>query len=83
MSTSANVTYYNVYKNGKFVAEHRQNHYCKQRIKEQLKQHLPVENFTLIARWPDEDEVDHFSESMPLKDYLDGKKLKWKNYYEN
>ena len=78
MSTSANVTYYQIYKDGKFVKEHRQNHYCKFRIKEELAQYQPSKDYTLICRWPDEDEVDRYTAGMPLNEYINGKKLKWK-----
>ena len=73
MSTSANVTYYRVYKNGVFVKEHRQNALCKSKIHEELSQYSPVEDFTVVVRWPDEDEANHLDDKMPLSKFLRGK----------
>jgi dCMP deaminase len=73
MSTSANVTYYRVYRKGVFVKEHRQNALCKSKIHEELSQYSPVEDFTVVVRWPDEDEADHLGEPIPLSKFLRGK----------
>ena len=82
MATSANITYYIVKdKNGRIVGEYRQNCLCKDVKTEKLKLHVPYEDFTIILRWPDENEVDHFTEEISLKDYLNGakvNKVKWK-----
>lgn len=76
--TSANVTYYSVYKGDELIKEHRQNCMCKLTIRDRLERdHFPTSDFTIVARWPDENEVDHFTEPMKLTDYLAGKKLVW------
>lgn len=75
--TSVNVTYYQVYKAGKFVKEHRQHHYCTPTIRTKLAEHQPPEDFMLVLRYPDEEEVDHFSEQISLADYLNGKEPVW------
>ena len=86
MSTSANVTYYGVYRDGKLIKEHSQSHYCKPRVRAELEKYMPwgclavdTGNLTLIARWPDEEEEDHFSKPIRLADYLAGKKLEWED----
>ena len=71
--TSANVTYYQVYKDGKLVKEHSQSHYCTWTIRERLKIHQPPQDYILITNTPDEDEEDHFTEQMSLADFLAGK----------
>jgi len=77
--TSANVTYYGVYKDGKLIEEISQHAYCKDRVKEKLAQYTPPEDYTLIARWPDENEVDHFTREISLADYVNKTKtLRWK-----
>jgi len=87
VTTSANVTYYEVYKDGALVKEHSQHAYCKSRIREQLLAYVPAEAYTLILRWPDEEEEDHFSKEMLLSDYLNGVKVEWEDddldYYED
>jgi len=78
MTTSANVTYYGVYKDGKKVGEHSQHHYCKPRNwKEEMAAYMPPAAFTVIGRWPDENEADHFSDPMPLPEFLSGKYVTW------
>ena len=84
MSTSANVTYYGVYRDGKLVKEHSQNCMCKPRVRDELARYMPegclavdAGRLTVVARWPDEEEEDHFSRPMPLADFLAGKKLEW------
>jgi len=77
--TSANVTYYNVYKDGKLVKTYSQNCLCKQTVREKLAQHTPAQEYGLIAVWPDEDEVDHYSREMNLNDYLMGEKIEWED----
>jgi len=87
MTTSANMTYYGVYRDGKLVKEHSQHAYCKPRVRAELAKYMPPEGclavdtgtITMIARWPDEEEEDHFSVPMPLADYLAGKKLVWED----
>lgn len=78
MSTSANVTYYQIYKNGKFIEQHRQNCMCKFKVRDELAQYQPAEDYTLICLWPDEDEAPHYTVEMPLNEYMGGKKLTWK-----
>lgn len=75
MSTSANVTYYTVKDlAGKVVGEYRQNCMCKDHLREQLAVHTPPEAFTISSRWPDEDEADHYSDEINLKDFIDRRK---------
>jgi len=80
--TSANVTYYGVYKDGKLIKEHSQHALCKPKIREHLQSYPNPEELTLILRWPDENEEDHFSKSMSLADYLNGVKVQWEEDYE-
>lgn len=77
MSTSANTIYYQVYRKGSFIDEHRQNRLCKSTIKQELAQYQPPEDYSVILRFPDEDEADHLSYEMSLKDYLSGVKVTW------
>ena len=78
MSTSANVTYFGVYRDGRMVGEHRHNALCKPKDwKMEMAAYVPAEEFTVIARWPDEDEADHFSDPMPLADFLKGSHFVW------
>jgi hypothetical protein len=73
MSTSANVTYYDVFKDGKWVKEFSQHHYCKSiNLKEKLAEFQPPEVYTIQRRYPDEDEVDHLSNPLNLKLFLEG-----------
>ena len=75
MSTSANVTYYTVKDlDGKVVGQYSQNCMCKDHLREKLSAHTPPEAFTISARWPDEDEADHYSNEISLKDFIDRKK---------
>ena len=77
MSTSANVIYYEIYnKDGKLVKTHRQNFLCKSR-RHELLEYTPAEDYKIIVRWPDEDEVEHYSKEMSLVDYLNGVKCNW------
>ena len=78
MSTSANVTYYSIYKDGNLIKEHRQNCLCKNYIDAELKNYPNPAELILVLRWPDEDEVNHFTVPMSLKDYLDNKSVEWK-----
>ena len=82
MSTSANVTYYQIYRKGKYVDEHRQNCMCKSTIRKELGQYQPSKDYSIILRWPDENEADHFTYEMPLEDFLGGIKVTWKEYGE-
>jgi hypothetical protein len=75
--TSANVTYYQVFKDGEKVAEYRQNCLCKDSKTEGLKSHVPAEDFTLVLCWPDEYEVPHYTQEMSLADYWNGVKPVW------
>ena len=50
---------------------------CKDTKTAKLKSHIPHEDFTLVIRWPDEDEVDNYTVEMSLKDYLNGMKPVW------
>jgi len=72
VSTSANVTYYTVFKDDKQIAEYRQNCQCKDTKTEKLKSHVPAEDFTLIICWPDENNILHFSQEISLANYLNG-----------
>ena len=72
--TSANVTRYFVYnKLSGLVGEHSQHAYCKNTITTKLKQHQPAEDFTMRACHPDENETEHWSRRVNLKEYLEGK----------
>jgi len=73
MSTSADVTYYRVYKDNKLVKEHSQHCLCKNTIKDHLLTYTPPEDYTLQLLFVDEYEADHYSKKVCLKDYLDGK----------
>lgn len=68
--TSANVKFYEVYKDGKLVAEHRQNCLCKMTIVATLQQYTPASEYKLRLRWPDEEEANHYSQKMRLDRYL-------------
>lgn len=82
MSTSANVTYYQVSDiKGNRIREHRQNCLCKNSVRGELATYQPPEDYTIVLRWPDEDEANHYTEGMSLKDYLDGKKVVWRDDY--
>jgi hypothetical protein len=72
--TSANVTYYFVYnKLGGLVGEHSTHAYCKNTLNDQLKQYEPLEDYTIKANHPDENECDNWSRQVNLKEYLEGK----------
>ena len=80
MSTSANVIFYDVYnKRHQYLKTHRQNMLCKDHVTEELEHYQPPEEFTVVGRWPDEDEKDHFSEPKNLALFLADKKLEWKD----
>lgn len=79
--TSANVTYYQVYKDKKYIAEISQHHMCKLTYKEELKKFVPAKDYTVIARWPDEEEEDQYSNEINLEDFLNGKQIEWPNDY--
>jgi hypothetical protein len=80
MSTSANVTYYQVFnKSGNLVKEHSQHCLCKPKVKEELAVYQLSEDYTIILRHPDEDEADHYTLKMSLKDFLNGKKAVWED----
>jgi len=87
--TSANVTYYEVYKDGKFIDSVSQHCYCKCTYKEELTELFPSpKDYTLIVRWPDEKEDDYYSKEINLEDFLNGKEVEWPedeeiNYYMN
>ena len=81
--TSANVTYYQIWAGEKFIAAHRQNCMCKTHIKEDLAKYQPADGYDLILRWPDENEADHYTNRMSLKDYMEGKKPVWRSYDED
>ena len=74
MTTSANVTYYVVRKDGKTVGEHSQHMLCKYSHHELLK-FQPAKSFTIRSYWPDEDEVVHEGEEISLAEFL-------KRYYD-
>jgi len=80
MSTSANVTHYEVYKDNKLVGQHRQNCMCKNWVKDELAQYSPASDYEVRLIWPDENEADHFTKRMLLSDYLAGKKVEWISY---
>ena len=74
MTTSANVTYYEIRDiQGRFVEDNSQHAYCKNTIKDWLEKFQPAEKFVLQMNHPDEDEGNNYSKSVNLKDYLDGK----------
>lgn len=76
--TSANVTYYEVYKDGKYIDSVSQHCYCKCTYKEELSELFkPAKDYTLIVRWPDEEENDQYSKEMNLEDFMNGKKVEW------
>lgn len=78
--TSANVTYYEVWegdKFDKFIGEECQNCMCKYTVRERLAKYQPAEKYTLRLRWPDEEEEEHYSESINLKAFMDGGKVEW------
>lgn len=78
MTTSANVTYYGLYLAGTLIREYSQHAYCKARDwKKDLAEYVPPEHYTVIARHPDEDEVDHYSQPMSLVDFLSGTRFVW------
>lgn len=83
MSTSANVTYYQVFKNGVFVEEHSQHALCKSKIHEKLAKYSPVEDYTVVIRWPDENEVDHLQDPIPLSKFLRGERSGWESAEES
>lgn len=58
---------------GILVGEYSQHAYCKNIITENLKKHQPLEDFTIQANHPDENETDNYSKVVNLKDYLDGR----------
>jgi hypothetical protein len=74
--TSANITYYEIYHKDNLlevVANHSQHCYCKNSIKDKLNEYVPPEDYFIQLNHPDEEENDHCSKLMNLKDYLDGK----------
>ena len=80
MSTSANVTYYEVYKDDKLVGKHSQHCMCKSTIKAELSKYTPSCDYEVRAIWPDENEAPYYTKRMRLSDYLDGKRFTWLPY---
>jgi hypothetical protein len=74
--TSANVTYYHIYRNGKLVLNESQHHYCKNTIDEILFGIVNPEECVLEVIWLDEDEVDQTQYHGSLKKFLDRKTAK-------
>lgn len=68
--TSANVTKYNIYKNGVKVGNHYQSHLCKTHW-EDLEKFVPSEDFEIMAHGYDEDEEYWENEKINLKVFLD------------
>ena len=75
--TSANVTYYEIYKDGKYITRHSQNCMCKFTIDKRLAKYKPAEDYVVKLVWPDENEADHCSKKMSLLDYLNGVEVTW------
>lgn len=86
MSTSANVTYYQVYKGDRLVGEHSQHALCKYVVREKLAKYQPASDYMLRLRHPDEDEVDQYTQFVSLATYLtsDPKnfRFQWIGQYE-
>lgn len=80
MSTSANVTYYEIFKDGNFVDSHSQNCMCKNAIKEKLSKYIPALDYKIRLRWLDENEANHYTNKIRLSDYFSGKKFEWLPY---
>ena len=74
--TSANVTEYSIWQGDKLINTHRQHHYCKS-VKPELEQYNPPEHYQIEAMWLDEEEWDHHSNRISLKEYLEGRQLDW------
>ena len=67
--TSANVTYYRVYRNGVEILKDHQHHLCKNWINEKLYAIDKPEECTLVTIWLDEYECPHEKE-YNLGEYL-------------
>jgi len=67
--TSANVTYYKVYRGDEKILEDRQNHLCKNWVDEKLYAIEKPDECRLVTIWPDEYECPHENE-YNLGEYL-------------
>lgn len=67
--TSANVTKYNIYKNGRKVGQHYQSHLCKTHW-EDLEKFSPPEDFEIMAYGYDEEEEYWEDKKINLKKFL-------------
>lgn len=80
--TSANVTYYYVSDaNGKHITEHRQHHLCRPTVRDELSKY--PEDYQVYCVWPDEEEEDHVTNTLTIKEYLSGVKFVYQDDCED